>query len=230
MQAEWLGDIMAGASEVLLPTGAEIVGGHTSMGAELSLGFSITGLVTEPAITLAGATPGQSLIVSRPIGSGVLFAAEMQSQANGNDVEALLRTLETPQGPASVILAQAGATAMTDVTGFGLAGHLFGMLRESKVGAELVLNDIPFFAGAVDLARSGVRSHLHAANQVGVPIVTGRNDPRAALLFDPQTAGGFLAAVPAAAAPQLIMALTEAGFASATIGQVHEGDPTITVR
>jgi len=229
-QSEWLSEIMAGAAEVILPSGAEIVGGHTSMGAELSLGFSITGIVDRPAITLAGATAGQKLIVTRALGSGLLFAGEMQLQANGRDIEALLDTLEVPQGPAAAVLANAGATAMTDVTGFGLAGHLFAMLRESKVAAELSLDAIPAFDGALELAESGLRSHLHAANQASVPIVTSGDDPRLALLFDPQTAGGFLAAVPPESAAVALAELGQAGFPSALIGTITEGDPRITIR
>lgn len=229
LQAEWLAEIMAGASEALAPSGAEIVGGHTSMGAELSLGFSITGLVEGDAITLAGAQPGDALVLTRPIGSGVLFAAEMQLQADGNDIEALLATLEMPQHRASELLAGAGATAMTDVTGFGLAGHLFGMLRESDVAAELQLDAVPLFAGAVALAEAGVRSHLHAANQVGVPMTSSGVDPRENLLFDPQTAGGFLAAVPPEGVPALLTNLAFADSPSARIGTIVAGEPSITV-
>jgi len=229
LQSEWLAEIMAGAAEVLTPTGAEIVGGHTSMGAELSLGFSITGLVEKPPITLAGAVPGQALLLTRPIGSGVLLAAEMQLQADGADIEHLLDVLEQPQGEASRILADAGATAMTDVTGFGLAGHLFGMLRESEVAAELILNEIPFFPGSVKLASDGVRSHLHAANQVGVPITSSGTDARENLLFDPQTAGGFLASLPADQAEKALADLHTAGFLTTIIGSIVAGTPTITL-
>ena len=229
LQSEWLGEIMAGASQALRETGAEIVGGHTSMGAELSLGFSVTGLLESPAITLAGATVGQKLMVTRPLGSGLLFAAEMQRLAKGNDVAALLDSLEKPQGRAAALLAAAGATAMTDVTGFGLAGHLFGMLRESGVGAELSLGDVPIFAGALDLARSGLRSHLHAANQRGVVITSRGTEAATPILFDPQTAGGFLAAVPAATAEPVLGELLAAGFESAVIGSIISGEPRIDI-
>jgi len=229
LQSEWLSEIMAGASQALAGTGAEIVGGHTSMGAELSLGFSITGLVEGPAITLAGATPGQKLVVTRPLGSGLLFAGEMQMQASGRDIEELLSTLEVPQGKASEILATAGATAMTDVTGFGLAGHLFGILRESNAAAELTLEAVPLFDGALDLAKAGLRSHLHAANKSGVPIAAGADDPRIDILFDPQTAGGMLAAIPAVGADATLKALSQAGFPSAIIGDITKGGPRISV-
>ena len=118
---------------------------------------------------------------------------------------------------------------MTDVTGFGLAGHLFGMLRESNVAAELSLDAIPVFDGALDLAKSGLRSHLHAANQAGVPIVSSGDDPRSAIVFDPQTAGGFLAAVPAETAEAALVELNGAGFASSLIGTITDGAPLITL-
>lgn len=235
LQAEWLSEIMTGTSQALAESGAEIVGGHTSMGAELALGYSITGLVDGAAITLAGAQVGQKLILTRPLGSGILFAAEMAKLANGNDVAALLDQLEQPQGRAAAILADKGATAMTDVTGFGLAGHLFGMLRESQVGAALELDAIPVFAGALDLAAQGIRSHLHAANKVGVPLVASgpasRGDhPLVDTLFDPQTAGGFLAAVPAHHADEAIDELQAAGFASsAVIGAITHGPPALAL-
>ena len=119
---------------------------------------------------------------------------------------------------------------MTDVTGFGLAGHLFGMLRESAVAAELVLDDIAIFDGALDLARSGLRSHLHASNASAIPVTQTGADPRATILFDPQTAGGFLAAVPEKAADAVVAELNLLGHQSSVIGTVVEGTPELRVR
>ena len=230
LQGEWLGEIMAGTTAALEATNAEIVGGHTSMGAELSVGYSITGLVNGSAITLAGGTAGQRLVLTRPIGSGLLLAGEMQRRARGQDIAALLNVLETPQGDAAAVLAAGGATAMTDVTGFGLAGHLFGMLRESNVAAELELDNIALFDGALDLARSGLRSHLHASNASAIPLTQTGADPRATVLFDPQTAGGFLAAVPAAAADDIVTELVALGHVSSVIGTLVDGAPEVRVR
>lgn len=233
LQEEWLGEIMAGTTLSLADTGAEIVGGHTSMGAELSLGYTITGLVDNP-ITLAGAMAGQRLVLSRPIGSGVLFAGEMQLKANGRDVAELLNTLEQPQGKSSEVLVNAGATAMTDVTGFGLAGHLHGILKQSSktgvsLGAEIDLDSVPFFNGAIDTVKAGVRSHLYESNAAAVPISHGAADPRIELLFDPQTAGGLLAAVPADVANDVADELRSLGNDAAVIGSLTEGDLDIQV-
>ena len=223
LQEEWLGEIMAGTTRSLAGTGAEVVGGHSSMGAELSIGYSITGLVDGDPISLAGAQPGQRLVLTRPLGSGVLFAGEMQSKARGQDVESLLDLLEMPQGEASGILKAAGATAMTDVTGFGLAGHLRGMLTQSGVGASIELDAVPIFDGALELSNAGVRSHLYDANRAAVQVIEDRVHRRSRLLFDPQTAGGMLAAVPAANAESVVAELVAAGFpGSAVIGSITE--------
>ena len=227
LQSEWLHEIMAGTTKALDGTGAEVVGGHTSMGAELSIGYSITGLLDRPTITLAGGKAGQALVLTRPIGSGLLFAGEMQRKANGNDVAALLDELERPQGESAGLLAEAGATSMTDVTGFGLAGHLYGICRESGVGAKLSLDDIPLYAGALELSRSGLRSHLYESNAASIPVVRPANDPRAPIVFDPQTAGGFLASVPAEAADEVVAQLRARGDEAAVVGTLVEGDAQI---
>lgn len=231
LQEEWLGEIMAGTTRSLAGTGAEVVGGHTSMGAELALGYTVTGLVNRP-VTLAGAMAGQRLVLSRPLGSGVLFAAEMQSKARGRDIAELLTILEQPQGETSRALVDAGATAMTDVTGFGLAGHLHSMLTQSsKTGVSLAahvdLDSIRFFSGALDASRSGIRSHLYESNAAAVPITTSGSDPRVELLFDPQTAGGLLAAVPADRADGVVTQLAALGHVAAVIGSIVEGPTEI---
>ena len=217
LQEEWLGEVMAGTTRSLDGTGAEVVGGHSSMGAELSIGYSITGLVEGNPISLAGARPGQKLILTRPLGSGVLFAAEMQGKARGQDVENLLDILELSQGEAAAILKNAGASAMTDVTGFGLAGHLRGMLTQSEVGASLDLGSIPIFDGALEMSKSGVRSHLYESNAAAVHVTLDRADPRTPLIYDPQTAGGLLATVNADKADETVKALRDAGFAASSI-------------
>ena len=226
LQEEWLSEIMTGTGHALDGTGAEVVGGHTSMGAELSLGYTVTGIVDEP-ITLAGAMPGQKLVISRPLGSGVLFAAEMLLKARGQDIVELLEVLEQPHGEAARALASAGATAMTDITGFGLAGHLHGMLRASStndqpLAAELIMDDIPLFSGAAGASASGIRSHIYESNAAAVPVTYQNRDPRYPLIFDPQTAGGFLAAIPAENVVQL-------SDQFAVIGTIIEGETGIRI-
>ena len=194
LQRDTLREIVAAAGEVFAAHGASVVGGHTTLGPEMQIGFTVTGLADAP-ITLAGARPGDALLLTRPVGSGTILAAEMALAARGADVAAALDLMATDQR--GVAQALRDANAMTDVTGFGLAGHLAAMCAASKVGARIELDAVPLMAGALALAEGGTRSSLFTANRAGV---LGRahlpETPRGDLMADPQTAGGFLAALP----------------------------------
>jgi selenide,water dikinase len=133
-----------------------------------------------------------------------------------------------PQDAAARILRT--AHAMTDVTGFGLAGHLAGLCAASGLAAEVRLGDVPLLAGAEALATRGIRSTLWADNRAGAGPVFGASGPRGDLMFDPQTCGGLLAAVDPAEAPVLITALRGAGCEAALIGRLAEGHPAVTFR
>jgi selenide, water dikinase len=226
LQGAWLDEVMTAARAVFADAGAEIVGGHSSMGAELTLGFTVTGLLPGDAITLAGARPGDALILSRAIGTGVVLAAEMQMRAQGAEVAACWAQMTTPQGDAAAILAP-HAHAMTDVTGFGLAGHLGNICAASGVGAAVELDMIPLLPGALRLAEAGLRSTLWAQNRAALEGRVALPDTaRAALVLDPQTAGGLLAAVPAGLAQDLVARLRAAGHGAACIGTVTMGGIT----
>ncbi|MEM9709701.1 MAG: selenide, water dikinase SelD [Pseudomonadota bacterium] len=214
LQTRWLDEILAAAGATFAEAGAEIAGGHTSQGPALAIGFTVTGRAEGAPITLAGAKVGDALLLTRPIGSGVLLAADMDLAAKGDDLAALFATLTTSQGDAAALLGE--AHAMTDVTGFGLAGHLRNMLAACGVGAEIDLGAIPVFAGAERAASNGQRSSLLAANRSGVPELQATG-PRADLLFDPQTAGGLLAALPEERARDLIAELHRRGHRSAAV-------------
>lgn len=228
LQRRTLAEIMAAASEVLGDAGAAIVGGHTSLGDELTIGFSLTGLATRDPITLAGAKAGDVLILTKPLGSGTIMAAEMRSKARGADVASTYTAMMQSQAAASAILFD--AHAMTDVTGFGFAGHLAGICAASGVGAELRLDDVPFLDGAVELAEAGVHSSLYADNRADAGAVHGAAGPKGALLFDPQTAGGLLAAVAQDQAVTLVDQLIDAGYPAAIVGQIVAGYQVITVQ
>lgn len=216
LQERTLSEIMATASEVFALAGAKIIGGHSSLGEELTIGFTVTGLVKSP-ITLAGAKPGDKIILTKPIGSGTIMAAEMAGKAKGADVIACLDLMAQDQAKASQIIGK--AHAMTDVTGFGLAGHLRGICDASGVGAILKLGYIPLMQGADALSQHGVRSTLFDDNQVGAGPING---PAFDLLFDPQTAGGLLAAVASGTAESLVNKLQDAGYQAACIGEFTE--------
>ncbi len=225
LQHRTMTEIMTAATRVLRQAGAEIVGGHSSMGDELTIGFTVTGLCDRDPITLSGGRPGDALILTKPLGSGVLMAAEMAGQARGGWIQAAYGHMTQPQGTAARILKL--AHAMTDVTGFGLAGHLSGICEASGCGAVLDLDAVPVMDGALEMARDGIRSTLFADNRSiapGLPM-GGKAD----LLFDPQTAGGLLAAVPANLAAALCDQLRTDGYPAAQVGELTD-DPGLRVR
>ncbi len=228
LQQAWLVEIMDGARSIFSSEGVEIVGGHTSLGAELTIGFAVTGVCEEEPITLSGARPGDALILTKPIGSGTILAAEMTLAARGNWVAACLAAMQTTQGGAARILRH--AHAMTDVTGFGLAGHLANIARASGVAAEIHLDAVPLLAGAAELAERGVRSTLYQANLRHAFDAPPPGTPREALLYDPQTAGGLLASVPEQTVDDTLAVLRGAGVPASRIGNIADGPSTLIMR
>ncbi|MEM7731619.1 MAG: selenide, water dikinase SelD [Pseudomonadota bacterium] len=216
MAARSLAEIHAAARDIMEHAGAEIVGGHSTIGAEMTIGFTVTGLCTTKPITLAGARAGDDLVITKPIGSGVIMAAEMMAEAEGADVAAALTSMTQSQSLAAAHLAQ--AHAMTDVTGFGLMGHLMNLAQSSGVGAEIALDAVPLMAGALALSSRGTRSSLYAQNRAGFDHVPDTDHH--ALLFDPQTAGGLLAAIPDA--DPIVKALQADGCQAAVIGKITD--------
>ncbi|SDI97227.1 selenide, water dikinase SelD [Lutimaribacter saemankumensis] len=227
LQARTMDEIMGAASAVFADAGAAIVGGHTTMGSELTIGFTVTGLVDGPAITVKGAQPGDAIVLTRPIGSGTILAAAMQMAANGRHVTAMLNEMARPQHDAALTLT--GAHAMTDVTGFGLAGHLMTICRESNLSAVLDLEAIPTYDGAIDLTEQGHHSTLFQPNRESAPVF-GPDSAKAKLLHDPQTAGGFLAAVSPDQAAGIVETLQRQGHRAAIIGRFGEGPAAITLQ
>ncbi|WP_426033888.1 selenide, water dikinase SelD [Cypionkella sp. TWP1-2-1b2] len=227
--AEMLAEIMTEAAKVFREAGADIVGGHTATGAELTIGFTVTGLAAR-AITKGGAKLGDKLILTKPLGSGTIMAAEMvmaeiPGLILGEAVATALHQMSQSNGPAAAILAP-HAHAMTDVTGFGLAGHLLEILDASGMAATLHQTAIPTLPGALDLAAAGQVSSLAPANRAAtIGRISGADTPLKTLLYDPQTAGGLLAAVPADIADTLLKSIPGA----AIIGEITAGPPRITL-
>ena len=223
-----LTQMMGGAMEVLNAAGCALVGGHTGEGQELALGFAINGLIDEHmagVMRKGGMQPGDVLLLTKPMGTGTLFAAHARHAARGRWIDAALRSMVVSNQAGAQVLRAHGATACTDLTGFGLLGHLVEMTRPSGVDAELQLSALPLLDGAVDCVKAGIVSSLQPANvRLRRALRNGQdfvNDPRYPLLFDPQTAGGLLASVPAAQAQACVQALREAGYAhTAVIGRI----------
>lgn len=221
LQNNVLNEIMNAVSACLSEVGTALVGGHTSKGAELSIGLTVTGLTDRP-ITNAGAQAGDVLILTKPVGTGTILAAEMQGMARGAVVAEAYQQMSVGSDAASVILSGV-ANSMTDVTGFGLAGHINNISKASNKHTLIDISSIPFMTGAVELAACGIRSSLFSDNVQTAPHLLSLNDARTALLFDPQTCGGLLAAVPEASADEALARLVAAGSSPAIIGRVSSG-------
>ena len=221
-----LAQMMAGATEVLREAGAALVGGHTSEGAELALGFAVSGLIDRAKILRKGGMrPGDRLVLTKPLGTGALFAADMRHKARGAWITAALDVMQQSNHAGARCLHRRGATACTDVTGFGLLGHLVEMIRASEVDVELDLGAIPFLAGALDTVAAGITSSLQPQNLRLRRAVRDHEkaagDPRWPLLFDPQTAGGLLASVAGSEAGGCVEELRALGYPrAALIGRV----------
>lgn len=226
LQRRMMEEIMTAASEVFASEGAVILGGHSTMGAELTIGFTVTGLAEGDPIRVDGARAGDALILTGRIGTGVLLAADMQGRARGPDIAALWSAVAGGPGPVTEVLR--GAHAMTDVTGFGLAGHLMTMCRASGIGAEIAMDRVPLYDGALAASEQGIRSTLYAANRANAPVF-GPDTAATALLHDPQTAAGFLAAVDAETAAEVLARLRMAGVGAVQIGHMVAGPVGITL-
>ena len=215
-------DIMAGSMKVLAENNTALVGGHTSEGAELALGFSINGLADRASLLRKeGMRPGDALIITKPIGTGTLFAADMRQQAKGRWIDAALESMIQSNRTGAQCLFRHGATACTDVTGFGLLGHLVEMTRPSGVDIDLYVDAIPLLDGAIECIRAGVFSSLQPQNvrlrrAIRDQEQASRNE-RYPLVFDPQTAGGLLATVPGDKAESCVAELRGLGYAHAAV-------------
>lgn len=223
-----LTQMMTGAMEILNDTNCALVGGHTSEGPELSLGFAVNGLIDRNKIMRKGGLkPGDKLVVTKPIGTGTLFAADMRHKAKGRWIASALDHMVMSNRMGAECLVEHGSRAATDITGFGLLGHLVEMVRASEVDVVLDLNSVPLMDGAEDTAKAGILSSLQPQNvrlrrAVANPEEAG-NDPRYPLIYDPQTAGGLLASVPAENADACVAKLIELGYARTMIvGEVLE--------
>ena len=228
-----LTQLMAGATLVLNAANTSLVGGHTSEGEELGLGFSVNGLIDKDKILCKGGmNAGDVLVLTKALGTGTIFAADMQRKAKGRWIEAALDSMLKSNQNASRIILKYGATACTDVTGFGLLGHLVEMLKPSGVDAEVHLKALPVLEGAIESLAMGIMSSLQPANLRLRRAIRNVNDAVEShfypLIFDPQTSGGLLASIPAKNVDACINELIRQGFiTSSKIGYVRKQGQSI---
>ena len=223
-----LGTILIGGAHKAQEAGVLIVGGHTVDDEEPKYGLSVTGVVKPGAeVTNAGARPGDRLVLTKPIGTGIITTAGKQGVAGTDVIESAVGIMSALNSAAAHAMTSVGVNGCVDVTGFGLLGHLRGMTRASGVAASVELNAIPFIPGVRELAEQGVApGGTHRNLESLEPDVTWDDsitDIEKILLADAQTSGGLLISVPDAATDSLLAALECHGVETrAVIGSISE--------
>ncbi|MCG8583872.1 MAG: selenide, water dikinase SelD, partial [Pirellulales bacterium] len=199
-QEQLLFELLSGAKREFDSSNTSIVGGHTIEGPQLAIGFTVLGQLSRDGGRMKGGLrEGDLLVLTKPLGSGVLLAANMQAQCRALWMKSLLDSMLMSNQHAAALIAECDVSGVTDVTGFGFAGHLLEMLGASDLRAEVDLANVPLLPGAAELIESGVESTLAPANRAAErEIEVGeslRQIPAYAALFDPQTSGGLLLGV-----------------------------------
>jgi selenide, water dikinase len=229
----FLREILKGGHDKVVEAGACLVGGHTVDDEEPKYGLCVNGIVhPDRIITNAGARPGDALILTKPLGSGVLFNAARGGKFPLSELEReLLPSLAALNGPAMEAALKFNLHACTDITGFGILGHLLEMAHGCNRKIVVHHRNLPFYAGALEMYKRGVSTGSNKGNRAMVEkhIINTRLSLSGAeeeLLFDPQTSGGLLLAVPGSEADALVSALHAAGVRAAVrIGEVTD-EPT----
>jgi selenide,water dikinase len=222
-----LGEIMRGGLAVLKENGVALVGGHSVDNQQIMFGYAVTGTIDpRRVVTNRGARTGDALILTKPIGTGVISTGIKFGKAGDEAVSASLQTMLLAGREAARMMTDAGAHAATDVTGFALMGHAWEMARASGVTFEIDSASVPLIPGALELAAAGLLTSGDKTNRryVGEDIHVGDGVSKElnSLLFDPQTAGGLLISVEEARAAELLSRLRETYADAALIGRVRE--------
>lgn len=222
---ETLFQLLAGALKVLHEAKADLIGGHTTEARELAFGLSCNGLANpQRLLHKSGMKQGQVLILTKAIGTGVLFAASMRQKAKGHWIDGAIESMLQSNQKAATCFLDHHSTACTDITGFGLMGHLLEMIRAAEgVAVQVNLEAVPLLSGALETTRLGITSSLYPQNFQAIELIENVSEvidyPQFPLLFDPQTSGGLLAAVPEAEGDRCLAALRSLGYTrSAIIG------------
>lgn len=222
---EQLFQVMAGALKMLNACNCALAGGHTTVGHEMVFGLSVHGIAEKSKLMQKGGmNPGDKLVLTKAVGTGTIFAADMRNEAKAAWAESAIDSMLLSNFQAGQIMHQHGATACTDVTGFGLLGHLVEMLKASGSGAEVELDKVPVLHGAFECMEKGIFSSLQPDNLRLRRGVNASNSvvEKAAypILFDPQTSGGLLAGIPKRNVDSCVAALREIYPETSIIGTV----------
>jgi len=217
--------IMAGGLSKMIEAGCAVVGGHSIRDAEIKFGYAVTGVINPRRVLAnAGAKPGDALVFTKALGTGVISTAVKRNVAKPEWTQAAERSMTTLNKLACEICLNRDVHAMTDVTGFGMIGHAREMALASDVGLRLKASAMPLLPGAracvaADLIPGGLRNNRDFASSC-VSVAPGVPEDLLTLLYDPQTAGGLLVAIGADEADGLVAALKTAGIDAARVGDV----------
>jgi len=227
LPTEMLGEILAGADEVVRAAGAILAGGHTIRDDEPKYGLAVVGTVHPDGIwPKSGALPGDALFLTKPLGTGLILQAQRDGNAPPGALDAAVAAMRTLNRAAADLLRPFEPNAVTDVTGFGLLGHAYEMASRSGVRIELDVASLPALPTALELAEAGVRTGGDRRNRdyAGPHVESAATDAQEALAFDPQTAGGLLVSLPADKRSVLEATFAAAGLSLHRIGRVTPGD------
>src|SRR5262245_31421839 len=230
LPVEVLGDVLAGADEKVREAGAILAGGHTIRDAEPKYGLAVVGTVHPDRIwPKAGAEPGDVLVLTKCLGTGIVLQAQRDGVAPSGSLDAAIASMLELNLAAADVARQFEPNAATDVTGFGLLGHAHELAMRSGVRVVLEADALPALPGALELASAGVRTGGDRRNRefAGQHVESSADDAVEALAFDPQTAGGLLVSVPGQRAPLLEATLSAAGVAATPIGHVEHGSGVV---
>jgi selenide,water dikinase len=219
---EVLKGILQGGAEKVAEAGASLAGGHSVEDDEPKYGLAVTGIVSpKRVLTNAGAKPGDLLILTKPLGTGVLFNACRSGKLPWNELEQILPQVAALNSTAMEIALRSEVHSCTDITGFGILGHALEMARASSVRIDLEFSALPFYPNAMDMYRKGETTGSNKPNQKLVEnsllLSTRLSREQHQLLFDPQTSGGLLLSVPRSLAQTLLNELRGAGVSSASV-------------
>ncbi len=225
---EHLADVLRGGADKVAESGAELAGGHSIDDKEPKYGMAVTGLARPDEIVYnAGARPGDVLVLTKRVGIGVLASALKKGLIREDEMMPAIEDAATLNDVAARAMAAAGAHACTDVSGFGLAGHLGELLDASGVSAAVQLDQVLIHDRVLEFIEQGVYAGgLRSNREYVLPRMRGADErnPRVTALFDPQTSGGLLVAVALEGAAAMRTELREAGVESAVIGEIRAGD------
>jgi len=229
MATETIADILRGGADKVMEAGGVVAGGHTIIDAEPKFGLAVLGLIhPKQILTKAGARPGDVLYLTKPLGTGIVTTAAKQDEASPERLAAAIESMTRLNRHASHVARESGATALTDITGYSIVGHSYEVAAASGMALRINASALPMLPGALEYASQGIvtggaaRNRKYLEGKVNIP----RGVPKALehVLFDPQTSGGLLFAVPEEKAGEVARRFADADAIAWRIGEVSKGE------